>query len=198
MFGMQIEPEDLFTDEHVLVSKNANAIITLNDYALKEIPIGANKALELIGFASKEEIGGELHVTNYRLIFKSHPLNRARGKFSIFLDTILDIKDVASFSKTIQIDTLSQSYEFVVWGIPEFLEKINAARKAASTTQMPELKKKIENDYTKVGNGFEMFNGLDVFARPLDNTEEIAKTPFGFSNLLNVVELLGKINVPKT
>ncbi|OOG91730.1 hypothetical protein [Bacillus pseudomycoides] len=82
---MQLEQQDLFKGERVVMERKANAIIDFKDFGMKKIKYSP--------FRKHEAIGGKLYVTNYRLIFKSHPINRVRGMYSILLPTIQFVKD---------------------------------------------------------------------------------------------------------
>lgn len=129
MFGMEITKDDLFVGEKVLLSKSANSVIKLNNFSLKDISNSIEKAMAIIGFAGEEAIGGQLHLTNYRLIFKSHPANRVKGKFSIFLNTIKSVKDTSILiSKKIEVLTISQKYEFVILGNTNIHERIRVCK----------------------------------------------------------------------
>jgi hypothetical protein len=119
----ELTPGELFDGEELVESKNANAIVTLTDYGLETIFDG--KLAEQTGMSGREGIGGKLHLTTWRLVFKSHSLNRLVGEFSIFLPTVTGAHDVSrGLSRKIQIDTLSQQFVFVLWGVPKFLAAI--------------------------------------------------------------------------
>lgn len=195
MFGMEITNDDLLLGEKVFLSKNTNAVIKISDYGLKKLPGGIDKTLSLIGFGGKEAIGGQLHLTNFRLIFKSHPANRLKGKFSIFLSTIITVKDISVFlSKKIEIKTLGQSYEFVVWGIPLLMQEINKEKNAINDKQLLELKNLLTSDYSKIGTGLEYCNNIDILIQAIPNISAILKDPMSLSSLTNLIEFLDIID----
>jgi|GEM_PF-1936790 len=203
MFGTGISNNDLFLGEKVILSKNANAVIKISDYGLKKLPFKSSAALSLVGLAGKEAIGGQLHLTNLRLIFKSHPANRLTGKFSIFLNTINDVRDISVFiSKKMEIITLGQSYEFVVWGIPQLMQEIKKNKDAITDQQLIELKKIITTDYAKIGIGLEYCKNVDMLVRvvpdvldqAIPNITEILNDPMSLSSLTNLIEILNIID----
>ncbi len=184
---MKIKPEDLFSGEQLILTKNANAEVSFKAYGLKKIPGHYSN--------TNEHVGGQLHLTNYRLVFKSHSLNRLRGKFSIFLSTINQVQDVSSFfKKQVQIETVSQDYRFVMWGIPKFRSVFENQKKQLSLEELEDLKSKIAMDFSKVGTGFETFKQMDQMLQSLPKAMEIIQDPLGISSILNILELLDDLN----
>lgn len=113
--GQRVDQSELLRGEKFILSRNANVIIKRSDYNLGEIIPGTDFLLGVFGKKGMEGIGGRLHLTNYRLIFKSHSINRVTGKFSIFLSAIKDVKDTSVFlSKKIAVSTQTQIFEFVL------------------------------------------------------------------------------------
>ena len=187
MLKMEITENDLFVGEKVLITKNANFVIKLNDFKLKSLSNAIEKTMAIIGFANKEAIGGRLYLTNYRLIFKTHPINRLKGKFSIFLSTINSVKDTSVFiSKKIELLTISQNYEFVIWGIPEFIQEIESTKQTIDKEKLKEL---ISNNYEKIGQGFEHFNELDALVRAMPKITEVIQNPLSLSSAFNIFEI---------
>ncbi len=190
MFGMEITKDDLFIGEKVLISKNANSVIKLNDFGLKGLSNSIEKAMTIIGFAGKEAIGGQLHLTNYRLIFKSHPANRVKGKFSIFLNTIKSVKDTSILiSKKIEVLTISQKYEFVIWGVPNFINELESAKQTLDKDKLKYITEMITKDYKKIGQGFEHFKELDILLRAMPKITEVIQDPLSLSSIVNVYEI---------
>lgn len=191
------DKEDLFYGEKLILSKNANSIINISDFALKRLPY--DQAMKLVGMANKEAIGGKIHLTNYRIIFKSHSFNRLTGKFSIFLNTINDINDISSFiSKKIEIKTHSQDFQFVVWGIPKLINEIDRCKNLLTEQDFKELKEKIINDHTKLGDGYNYSQIMNNIALEtpniVKNVGDIICNPIALSSLLNVCDLINIIN----
>jgi hypothetical protein len=198
---MDIQQSDLFDGERVLLSKAANSIIKINDYGLKRLPF--DQLMPLVGFQGKEAIGGKLHLTNYRIIFKSHSINRLRGKsinrlrgkFSVFLPTIQDIRDTSQFiSKKMAVITQTQTFEFVIWGIPALMKEINSAVQLLTPEQNDLIKSIAIADYKKLGEGLELSELLDKIVRNgpdvADKILGIAQNPISLAGALNLLELL--------
>ena len=192
---MNIEQNDLFDGERVILSKAANSIIKINDYGLKRLPF--DQLMPLVGLQGKEAIGGKLHLTNYRLIFKSHPINRLKGKFSIFLSTVEDVRDTSRFvTKKMEVTTQTQTFEFVIWGIPALIKEINSARERLNEEQNNLIKSSAVDDYKKIGEGLELFDLLDKIVRNgpgiAENLLGMARNPIGLASALNTLELLNR------
>ncbi|PED05045.1 hypothetical protein [Bacillus pseudomycoides] len=58
---MQLEQQDLFKGERVVMERKANAIIDFKDFGMKKIKYSP--------FRKHEAIGGKLYVTNYRPLY---------------------------------------------------------------------------------------------------------------------------------
>jgi hypothetical protein len=190
---VDIQQSDLFDGERVLLSKAANSIIKINDYGLKRLPF--DQLMPLVGFQGKEAIGGKLHLTNYRIIFKSHSINRLRGKFSVFLPTIQDVRDTSQFiSKKMAVITQTQTFEFVIWGIPALMKEINSAVQLLTPEQNDLIKSIAIADYKKIGEGLELSELLDKIVRNgpdvADKILGIAQNPISLAGALNLLELL--------
>ena len=119
---MNITDADLLDGESLIQTKSANAVIKIDEHGLSRFAF--DQLMWTIGMKGKEAIGGKIHLTNYRLIFQSHAVNRLTGKFSIFLPTISDLKDASRFLvKKMHVATQTQQFEFVIWGIPHSYHK---------------------------------------------------------------------------
>jgi hypothetical protein len=193
---MDINLTELLSGESVIISKLANSVIELKEYELKRLPY--DQLMALSGFKGKEAIGGQLYLTNYRLIFKSHSLNRLRGKFSIFLPTIQETKNNSSFlSKKLEVVTQTQRFEFVVWGVPELITKIKDSTKNITSQDKEYLGTVVSSDYDNLDEGFKTFKTMDKVLRNLpdimDKFTEIVQDPIALSSLLNAIELLNLV-----
>ncbi len=83
----------------------------------------------LVGMRGKEAIGGRLHLTNYRLVFRSHRFNRVRGTFSVFLPCVEELRDTSfAVTRQVTVSTALQDLTFVVWGVPELIDTIDECR----------------------------------------------------------------------
>ncbi|MEH2012276.1 GRAM domain-containing protein [Nostoc sp.] len=189
---MNINNQDILSGEILLCSKAANAIIKISDYDLKSLPY--NQLISIIGFKDKEAIGGMLHLTNYRLIFKSHIFNRVKGKFSIFLPTIKNLHDTSQFiTKKIQVITQIEVYEFVVWDVPALIQSISYATSSLTDKQKMNIKGFIINESDKIGEGLQFSKVMEKIALNITDiigpVSEIAQEPLSLSSILNILEL---------
>jgi hypothetical protein len=113
-----------------------------------------------LGFPAKEAIGGKIHLTNFRLIFKSHPFNRCTGTLSIWLPTIHDIRDTSSLRvKKCCVSTSSQDMEFVLFGAQSFVEVVKSARELFGIEQIKILEEYINSDPKKTRLGLSYQEG---------------------------------------
>lgn len=143
---MELTNHDLLPDEHILFSKRANAVVKRG-----------------IGGIMGEAIGGELYLTNYRLIFKSHIFNRLRGKFSIFLPTITEMRDSSSIlAKKVTIVTKIIEFEFVIWKIHIFIKSVESAKTELKEDDILKIRQYAAQYYERCDEGLEIFGGLEV------------------------------------
>ncbi|KAH7191639.1 hypothetical protein BKA60DRAFT_612912 [Fusarium oxysporum] len=149
---MDLRSDDVLPGEKVLMKKAANAMININDYKL--IRFFADDLARLFGKENLEAIGGKLYLTNYRLLFKSHSINRVTGKFSVALPTIIAVEDTSKFlTKRIDVTTSTETFQFVVWGIPELIDKINETRLALEPVEAKRLQSLVLENYKVFGDG---------------------------------------------
>jgi hypothetical protein len=194
---MNNAPDDLLAGENVILSKNANSIISLDQYGLSRFAF--DQLMWAVGMQGKEAVGGRLHLTNFRLIFKSHPVNRVTGKFSILLPTIQDVRNTSAFlTRKIEVITKMQRFEFVVWGIPELIEAIKAAQARLTPEQTQFLRQNAAAIYPKLGEGMRVFKAIENLNRSLLKADdlkkaaELAENPIQGSTVLNLIEFLAQ------
>ncbi len=188
---MKVEDSDLLPGERVVLSKPANAVIRLDEHGLSRFP--ADQLMRVMGFAGKEAIGGKLHLTNYRLLFTSHRVNRLTGGFSIYLPTITGLHDRSRWiAKKLEVVTRLQTFEFVVWGVPAFISTIQARAGQITTAQAMELAA------AQAGGGLEKNATLakDVVKFALEALS-VVQNPLDAANLLNLLDLVTD-DVPAT
>jgi len=195
---MDLKSQDLLTGETLILSKGANALIKPNEVGLSRFAF--DHLLPLVGMKGKEAIGGKLHVTNFRLVFAAHAINRLTGKFSIFLPTIQDVRDTSGLiAQKIEVNTRTQKFEFVVWGIPALLEAIQKAKTGLTAEDIQTLRHTAVVEYQKCGEGMQVFNELEkvntvlsVLALRKPHFAQIAgtaKSPIEAATALNLAEL---------
>ena len=129
LMTMNMEAYEYIEGEKLLLSKNANLIIRRTEFDLP--PLVQIGFCGRLGMKGKEAIGGQLHFTSYRLIFKSHSFNRVTGSISVFLPQITSLKNTSSpIVRRVTLSTLLAKMDFVVFGISALIEKIHEAQKA--------------------------------------------------------------------
>jgi hypothetical protein len=140
---MKLTPAELLAGEQLLFSKNANLLIHPSDYGM----------IRLLG-VDREALGGKLHLTNYRLVFASHGVNRVVGQMSIFLPEILEVSDESRGAvKRLRVKTETQKTDFIVWGIPSLIEQIEQARAGLSTGDMQIISEQLAARPETLGDG---------------------------------------------
>ncbi|GAB4577769.1 MAG: hypothetical protein Fur0022_05010 [Anaerolineales bacterium] len=191
---MEFNQNDLLPSEKLILSKPANAVISIDEYGLSKFAF--DKLMWTVGMKGKEAIGGKLHLTNYRLTFISHAVNRLKGKFSIFLPTIRNVDDTSFLiKKQITVSSRTQKFDFVVWGIPELIAAIQTQSKNLSQQDKATLSNIAASNYKKCGEGLKIFTALEAVnvgmltAEKIMKVVEIAQNPIEASSILNLLEL---------
>jgi hypothetical protein len=110
--SIALKPEELLAGERVLRSVGASMVVRPSDFGLQKFAF--DQLLWLAGMRDREAIGGGLHLTNLRLVFRSHRINRLRGTVSVFLPTITRAEDTSSWLiRRMQLHTGSARLEFI-------------------------------------------------------------------------------------
>ena len=149
---MKLTDEDLLPGERPLKSKAANAVISLSEHGLAQR--GYHAGMGLVGMKGQEAVGGRLHLTSYRLLFKSHGMNRATGSVSIYLPAITGLEDRSKFvTRKIGVRTEATDSEFVAWGVPGLIQAIQAAGDALGPTERETMLEEIEQHPERSGGG---------------------------------------------
>lgn len=156
----KIDPGILLEGETVLHRDPANWIIRPKDFKMKNIAF--DSLMWVVGMKDKEGVGGVLYVTNYRLIFQSHQINRIRGTVSIFFPTISAIDDGSTFlSKKIFVQTQTVRTEFVVSDFDKVVFNFNRAKNALTKGELVKLQLKIKAHPEKCGNQLNTWKTLN-------------------------------------
>lgn len=190
---MKIDATELLDGEKLLTSKPANAVIKLTDYGLKRLPY--DHLMNLTGFKGKEAIGGMLHLTTFRLVFKSHPLNRVQGKFSVFLPAVTQFRNTSSLlAKRLEVSTEFQVHEFVVWGVDSFIIEASEGQRALTREQKTTLQNAVlakpdkfisDTHVSRVMNNVAL-NAVEIMKK----VAEISTNPLDLSAAINVLEIV--------
>ena len=193
MFGMELEAVELLDGEQIVLSKAANAVIKLSDYGLQHLPY--DQLTNLIGFKGKEAIGGKLHLTTFRLVFKSHPVNRVQGKFSVFLPAITGFRNTSPnfMMKRLEVRTELQVFEFVVWGVDDFIRAATDRQHALTRQQKAALRKAVLAKPAQFISDTRVSQTVNNLAMRLPEiakkAAEIASNPLDLSAAINVLEI---------
>lgn len=133
-------PEELLLPgERVCNSWLANLVIDPNDYGLNHLSVG--KHFWILGMKKKESIGGRLHLTNRRILFRAHRFNRVVGHTSVFLPTLRQIKDHSyGLVRQVRISTSYTSLDFVVTSPRELAETIGISTSPLTQTDAVRLR----------------------------------------------------------
>jgi hypothetical protein len=190
---MKLTDAELLPGERRVLTKGANAIVRPTEYGLQRFPF--DKYMGLVGMKNREAVGGKLHLTTARLVFKAHRLNRLKGSMSIFLPSVVGAADTSRLvTRKVRIDTPSQAFEFVMWGIEEFLSALESQRAALGQDQRAELIRTIREHPDALGGGLEASRGVDLLFRGGGQLVEVLKgagKDRGLaSSLINLADLL--------
>lgn len=129
---------ELLDGERVVGRWKSNAVVIPGDCGLSDFGVG--DLLPLVGMAGREAIGGHLHVTNMRVAFKAHALNRLRGVLSVPLPSITSCERFRrGVSFGVQVHTAMSSYEFVNWSQGAVLRAVETARRAVGPAELRTL-----------------------------------------------------------
>jgi hypothetical protein len=141
----------LLPGEHVIRSSAANWVIERQEYGLR--PMAGDRGMTVIGMAGKEAVGGHLTLTNFRLVFVSHALNRVTGQLSILLPTVTGVADTSKLIvKRITVRATTFQQTFVIWGIPAWIAAIDQARTALGPSEAAELAGLLAADPNALGD----------------------------------------------
>lgn len=89
----ELEEDELLPGERLIDSRLANLVVRPADFGIGDNSVG--DLLFLAGLRKRELVGGALHTTNLRLLFKAHRWNRLRGSLSVFLPQITRLEPCA-------------------------------------------------------------------------------------------------------
>ncbi len=194
---MNIKPEDLFEGEKVILSKNSNLIVTPKEFGLKKFAY--DDLLWTVGMKNKEALGGKIHLTNYRLVFISHSLNRLTGKTSIFLPTIKDVKDSSfQLTKKITVETYTSKVDFVIWGIDKVIKSIQEQQSDLNPSDIEKIRQLTISNPEKSSDGLKSWNALNtvnnvlLIGRKGEEVMNIVSNPLGALGSIFIKELLDK------
>jgi len=152
--SMKLKETDLLPGETLIKSKGCNCIISVSEAGLTNL--ATDKYMWVVGMKGKEAIGGNIHLTNYRLLFKSHKLNRVTGEASIFLPAITDVQNSSRLIvRQMTVSTQATKSKFIIWGIPKLMAAIEQARSELMATDYSQLGEYAAEYFDRCGDGLE-------------------------------------------
>jgi hypothetical protein len=180
---MLIPRPDLVSEEVILSEFTANLMIDIEKSGLSKFC--ADGLMWAVGAKGKEAIGGKLFLTNFRLIFSSHPLNRLNGQTAIPLNIITNLEDKSKFIfKKCRVMTIDNEIDFVIWKVPKFTGLINVAR---NELNLPMWHAALQNESATLRSGnmqisrfFEGANKAFNMAGSAKEAIELAVNPLEF------------------
>lgn len=126
---IELQPDDLLPGERLIDSRLANLVVDPRSFGLRPFALG--DLMFLAGMKDREVIGGALHLTNLRLLFKAHRFNRLRGAVSLFLPSLQSTEARSRWPfRRLRVSTRLADVEFVlrdVAGLQGLLEQARAA-----------------------------------------------------------------------
>jgi hypothetical protein len=188
---------DLIEGETVLFSKPANLVVRPKDFGLQNFAF--DDLLWTVGMKDQEALGGSLHLTNFRLIFKSHRINRLRGKVSVFLPTIKDMR-VSSFLllNKMRVTTGLATIDVVVLDVEEVIARVVEARDAMSASSIEFLKNQVITRPASFSDGLERWtaantvNNLLSLGKTGEDVAGLIRSPLGALTSIFMKELIDR------
>ncbi|WP_183565390.1 hypothetical protein [Mucilaginibacter sp. SP1R1] len=156
-----IGPEVLFPGEQIIVGVPANLVVKPKEFGLKQFAF--DQFLWTVGMKDKEALGGRVYVTNYRIIFKSHRLNRLVGMISVFLPTVMDAKNTSFFiTKKATIKTVITSMDFVLSDVDQFIELIKIQKDQLTEQDLHNMQQYIIEYPNKCSDGLVAWQAINT------------------------------------
>jgi hypothetical protein len=166
--GVSMGPDELLPGENAVLAKNANALIRADEHGLSRLAY--DHVLGAAGLRGVDGIGGRLHLTNYRLVFKSHAANRVRGTFSVFLPTVREARNTSSgIKRQLEVGTDTQRFTFVVWGVPALIAAIERGRDALDPAAVSALADLAFEHGDRLGDGLKKSDRIEAVNRALSS-----------------------------
>ena len=129
---------DLHPGERIILSKGANLVINSADHGLTPIT-GAWMRRPLLAGRGDESLGGRLYLTNRRIHYAAHPINRVSAEFDIPLRELTSFTNVSvGIARMVRLEWSNTACVFVVWGIRGLLDSIESARNSPESVESRE------------------------------------------------------------
>lgn len=188
---------DLLPGEELIASRSANLVVEPKKFGLQKFAY--DEFLWIAGMKNKESLGGALYLTNYRLLFKSHRLNRIRGKTSIFLPTIVELENSSFFFvRKMTVSTPSTITDIVVGDVDQLIEGTWVAKHALLPEDVEDLKELVVAHPQLAGDGLESWHEANTMNNVLrlggaaSVAVKLVVNPVGALSSIFIKELLDK------
>lgn len=191
----KLRSQDLLPGEKIVTGELSNFVIRIDHVGLKRFAF--DQLLWTVGMKNKEALGGKIYLTNYRLVFKSHQLNRLRGMVSIFLPTVLEISDNSNLiGDKIQIKTKYSNIELVVNDSKETISKIKNQIDNLNANDIQKIQQSAIEYPQKVSDGLTKWNSLNtlnnfiLIAQKAEESTKLITNPIGALGSMFLSEFL--------
>jgi len=192
----------LLPGERILLTRPANLVVKPKDFGLEDFAFG--DLLWAVGMKDKESLGGAIHLTNYRILFKSHRYNRLRGMISIFLPTIqqLENRTVLIFGKLV-VTTMSTRVELVLSDVDGVMRGIVLAKDEIDEVTLTGLKNHVIRYPDRCSDGLQSWDAVNKLNDLVNVGKKTADAASAITNPLGVLssifmsELLDKTLIAK-
>jgi hypothetical protein len=154
---MNLTEADLLPAERSIMTKAANMVVSVKESGLSRFAF--DDLMWVAGMKGKEAIGGKAHLTNYRIIFKSHSFNRLRGSHTIFLPNVVSV--TPRFDRLI-VETEYQRFQFVMWFKASFIKAVQQEKNALNEVAVKKLQEVVVKHPEVIGTGLQQWATLEV------------------------------------
>ena len=140
-----LQPDELLPGERLIERRLANLVVDPRVFGLRPFALG--DLMFVAGLKDKEAIGGALYLTNLRLLFKAHRVNRLQGAVSVFLPSVQTLEPTSRWPfRRLRVGTRLLEVEFVlsdVDGMHGLIERARADFGHAEETQLQTLREQL-------------------------------------------------------
>jgi hypothetical protein len=133
-----LQPGELLPGERLVERRLANLVVDPRVFGLRPFALG--DLMFLAGLQDKEVIGGALYLTNLRLLFKAHRVNRLLGAVSVFLPSVQRLEARSRWPfRRLRVGTRLLEVEFVVNDVEGIRDLIERARSEFSSADEAQI-----------------------------------------------------------
>ena len=180
--------------EQIILAQPANWIASLPDHNMSALT-GEWLRRGVGGMKATEAVGGQLHLTTCRLVFRAHALNRLRGQVSVFLPTIRNVEDSSKrLMRQVTAYTDAGGVTFVVGKRERLMAAIVAARDKLTPEQTKQIVLDLEahpealGDQTKYSK---LMHAVAIMSGTGGDIVGLITDPASLNTIANVLSLVG-------